>query len=203
MDFRNDPNNNILQSDQPESTGENNSGNSNNLNGNNLNSNNSNSYNQNNQNNNNPNGNQNWQPNGYPYQPYRPYQPYQPEPKNRFAIVAMVLGLCSLLSLCTFFLPLPLGALGIVFVILSKRQGKKMSGTAITGLFTSLVGIGISLVLIIVAITTAFTMLKPENRGALNQQFEQIYGMDFDEYMERIYGEDFDDMMDQLENQLR
>ena len=202
MDFRNDPNNNILQSDQPESTGENNSGSSNPY-GNDQNSNTQNNPYGSVQNDNTQNGNQNWQPNGYPYQPYRPYQPYQPEPKNRFAIVAMVLGLCSLLSLCTFFLPLPLGALGIVFVILSKRQGKKMSGTAITGLFTSLVGIGVSLVLIVVAITTAFTMLKPENRGALNQQFEQIYGMDFDEYMERIYGEDFDDMMDQLEDQLR
>lgn len=145
--------------------------------------------------------NQNWQPSGYPYQPYRPNQPYQTEPKNTFAVVAMVLGLCSLLSLCTFFLPLPLGALSIVFVILSTRQGRKMSGPAITGLVTSLVGIVVGLIFLVSIMGTAFSLLKSENRDELNEQFESIYGMDFDEYMERIYGEDFDDMMNQIEDQ--
>ncbi len=134
---------------------------------------------------------------------YIPNYTYQPEPRNVFAIVAMVLGLCSLLSLCTLILSVPLGALSIIFVVLSKRQQKKMAPTAITGLVTSLVGILASVIILISLLGTTFSLLKPENRGELNRQFEQIYGMDFDEYMEQIYGDDFDDIMKQLENNLR
>ncbi|HKM33409.1 MAG TPA: DUF4190 domain-containing protein [Lachnospiraceae bacterium] len=191
MDYRNDPTNQIPQNDQPENNPGGNSQNGNNQNGNNQNGNNQGGY------------NQNWQPSGYPYQPYRPYQPYQTEPKNTFAVVAMVLGLCSILSLCTFFLPLPLGALSIVFVILSRRQGRKMSSPAVTGLVTSLVGIGVGLVFLVSVMITTLSLFKPENRDELNQQFENIYGMDFNEYMEQIYGDDFADIMNQIEDQLR
>lgn len=139
----------------------------------------------------------------YNSNPYQPYRPYQPEPKNTFAIVAMVLGLCSLLSLCTFFLPIPLGALSIVFVILSRRQSKKMAGPALTGLITSLVGLFISLLFFISVMGTAFSLLKPENRDELNRQFESVYGMDFEDYMENFYGEDFNDIMNRIEEQIR
>ncbi|MGN1148709.1 MAG: hypothetical protein ACI4TB_09820, partial [Lachnospiraceae bacterium] len=128
------------------------------------------------------------------------YQPYQPEPKNNFYTAAMILGIISLVSLCTFFLPLILGALGILFIILGKRQNKKLNPTAITGLVTSLIGIVSGLVITIFSFASAFTLLQPENRDTLNQQFEEIYGMDFDEYMERIYGEDFEDYLEQFDN---
>lgn len=136
-------------------------------------------------------------------QPYMPYRMYPSEPKNTFAIVAMVLGICSILSLCTVFLPLPLAALSIVFVILSKRQSKRMSAPAISGLITSLIAVGVGVVMLVSVMTTAFNMLRPENRELLDEQFEKIYGVDFNDYMERIYGEDFDDMMRQIEDQMR
>ncbi len=120
----------------------------------------------------------NGQPQGY----YIP--PYRPEPKNNFATAAMILGIASLVSLCTVFLPIPLGALGILFVVLGKRHGKKLPSTAITGLITSLIGIACGLLILISTISAALNMLKPENREQLNQMFEQTYGMDFDEYYE-------------------
>lgn len=122
--------------------------------------------------------------------------------RNGFAIAAMILGICSLLFFCTVYLPIPLGALGCLFVVLSKRRGKAMSGTAIAGLVTSILGILCGLFILIGSLFTAFTMLNPENRELLDSMFEQTYGMDFKEYMEMIYGEDFDfdSYMEQFES---
>lgn len=124
------------------------------------------------------------QPGGY----YAPQ--YKPEAGNPFATAAMIIGLCSLLSLCTIFLPFPLGALGILFAILSRRKGKKLQSAAVTGLVTSIIGMVLGIGIFIAVIASSLVMLKPENRDMLNEQFEEIYGMDFDEYMERLYGEE-------------
>ena len=138
----------------------------------------------------NPYGWGNGQPGGY----YAPQ--YRPEPRNPFATAAMIVGLCSLLSLCTIFLPVPLGALGILFVILSRRKGKKLQSTALTGLVTSIIGMVLGIGIFIAVIASSLVMLKPENRDMLNEQFEEMYGIDFDEYMERLYGEDFESLED-------
>lgn len=118
-----------------------------------------------------------------------------------FAIAAMILGICSLLLFCTVYLPIPLGALGCLFVILSKRRGKALSGAAITGLITSILGMLCGACILIVSLFSAFTLLRPENRELLDSMFEQTYGMDFQEYFEMFYGEDFDfdNYMEQLE----
>ena len=111
---------------------------------------------------------------------------------NGFAIAAMILGICSLIFFCTVYLPIPLGALGCLFVILSKRRGKPMSGTAIAGLITSILGMLCGAFILIFSLFSAFTLLRPENRELLDSMFEQTYGMDFQEYFEMIYGDDFD-----------
>lgn len=117
---------------------------------------------------------------------------YPVKKKNNFAMAALIVGICSLFLLITFILPLPLGALGILFVILSKRKGEKLAGTAIAGLITSVMGMLLGLVLTVSVGVATFQMLQPENRDLLNRQFEKIYGIDFDEYMDRLYGDSFD-----------
>lgn len=117
---------------------------------------------------------------------------YPVKKKNNFATAALIVGFCSLFLLITFILPLPLGALGILFVILSKRKGEKLAGTAIAGLITSVMGMLLGLALTVSVGVATFQMLKPENRDLLNRQFESIYGIDFDEYMDRLYGDDLD-----------
>lgn len=77
-----------------------------------------------------------------------------------------------------------------------------MSGAAITGLVTSILGMLCGLFIIIGSLFTAFTMLRPENREMLDSMFEQTYGVDFEGYFKMIYGEDFDfdSYMEQFEN---
>lgn len=138
---------------------------------------------------------QNMEPGSY----YR--QPYQ-QPKNGFATAAMILGICSLALLCTFFLPLLFGSLGLVFVILSKRRGQKLSTAAVAGLATSLGGAILgALFLIYVAVSSAF-LLNPDNRGYLNQLYEQQYGVSFDDYIDAMEEQLGDDSISSYIDQL-
>ncbi len=105
---------------------------------------------------------------------------------NKFATAAMILGICSLIFLCTFFLPLPLGALGILFVILSHRRGRSFSTPAVTGLITSLISVICSAMVLIMTFFSGILMLKPENRESLNHLYEQQYGISFDEYLDSL-----------------
>lgn len=114
--------------------------------------------------------------------------------QNKFATASFALGMCSLVLLCTLFLPIPLGALGILFYCLSRRKGRPADSPAKAGLVTSLIGLIFGTVCMVFTLYSAISMLKPENKDLLNQQFESVYGMDFDEYMNHIYGEDYEDM---------
>lgn len=119
-------------------------------------------------------------------------QPYQQtyKPTGKFAIVSMILGICSLALLCTVFCPIILGGLGIIFAVLSKRRGQKMENAAMTGVITSSIGLGLSLLFCVISVVSAVHMLKPENRNMLNQMYEETLGITYDEYIEELYGED-------------
>lgn len=126
----------------------------------------------------------------------QPFESYY-KPANKFAMVSMILGICSLVLLCTIFLPLVLGALGIIFAVLSKRRGQKMETPAVTGVVTSSLGLGVSLIFCIFSLVSAFIMLQPENREQLNRVYEDSFGVTYEEYIEEIYGEDiFEEMND-------
>lgn len=120
------------------------------------------------------------------------------KPTNKFAMVSMILGICSLVFLCTIFLPLVIGALGIIFAILSKRRGQKMEGPAVTGVVTSSLGMGVSLIFCIVSLVSASIMLQPENRHQLNQMYEDSFGMTYEEYIEELYGEEMLEQMNDM-----
>ena len=118
-----------------------------------------------------------------------PFPTYEPDSKKKFARASMIVGLCALLSLFTFILPVPLGALGLIFYCLSVRQKEKKDAAAKAGFITSSIALTIGLCFTIFTIFYACWLLRPENRGILDQQFNQVYGVTFDEYVESIYGE--------------
>ena len=127
-------------------------------------------------------------------------QPYQSpyKPTGKFAMVSMILGICSLALLCTVFFPIILGGLGLIFAILSKRRGRKMESAAMTGVITSSIGLGLSLIFCVISVISAVHMLKPENRDMLNQMYEDTLGMTYDEYIEGLYGEDMLEQLDEF-----
>lgn len=115
--------------------------------------------------------------------------------RNPFTIASLILGICSLVTICTAVLPLPLGALGILFAILSYRKGKHMDTLAITGIATSCVGLLFSLIFIGVAFSMMPAMLRdPEYRDMLNRYSESMYGQSYDDLFENAYGIDLDEL---------
>lgn len=115
--------------------------------------------------------------------------------RNPFTIASLVLGISSLLTVCTAILPLPLGALGIIFAVLSYRKGKQMDTMTVTGIATSCVGLFFSLVVFGIAFAMMPAMLRdPEYRDMLNRYSESMYGQSYDDLFENAYGIDIDEL---------
>lgn len=153
----------------------------------------------------------NGQNGGYPPEGWQPpqggyyYQPCRSEQKNAFATAAMVLGIISLCSLVTVYWALPIGALAILFVILSKRRGCKMATQALIGLSTSLTSVIISGFILLISVIFFFQVMDPKNRDYADLLFQNHYGYDFNEYMqnyldkiEQTYGKDARNSIGQL-----
>ncbi len=113
--------------------------------------------------------------------------------KNPFILASLILGIASLTLLCTGVLPLPLGALGILFAVLSCRKGRRMDPMAVAGITTSLAGIVCSgAILAYTLVNIPALMRDTAYRSQLNAIYEQLYGESFDEFMEQYYGVDVD-----------
>lgn len=80
------------------------------------------------------------------------------------AIASLVMGILSLLGCCCGYIGIGLGALGIIFALLSKRE-ESMNNQAKIGLILSIMGIvlAVSVVIIFIVIQAADLL-----RGGMN-----------------------------------
>ena len=100
--------------------------------------------------------------------------------RNPFTVASLVLGICSMASICTAILPLPLGALGILFAVLAYRKGRQMDTMAMVGIATSCVGLAVSVFFYGVALSMMPAMMRdPDYRDMLNRYSENMYGILF------------------------
>lgn len=143
-----------------------------------------------NNNQNNPNNNGNWDRwnsnasnSSYYNQPtHKPYG-------QGFLMASCLCGFLSVTMCCTGVLSLPLGALGILFALLAYRKGKKMSSQGVVGITLSALGMLSGIALIIYSFVTLPEMLQDKAfRSQADIITEQMYGMDFAEFMEEFYG---------------
>ncbi|MBQ7359611.1 MAG: hypothetical protein IJW63_05905 [Lachnospiraceae bacterium] len=131
---------------------------------------------------------------------------YRYRQPSKFSSASCILGASSLLTMCTGIFSIPLGALGILFSVLS-RNGKKMDPSAKLGCTLSSIGLVSGLALtIFVYVTTLFTMfnsidynqmINMTEEQAMDYMMESIYGPEYEEYFKSL-GIDYDQMMDQL-----
>lgn len=123
---------------------------------------------------------------------------YYNQPTHRpygqgFIIASMICGALSVTACCTGILSLPLGALGILFALLTYRRGRKMNSTALTGIVLSTMGIITGISMIIYSFCTLPEMMQdPVFRRQVDSMTEQLYGMDFAEFMREYYGYEID-----------
>lgn len=111
--------------------------------------------------------------------------------RNAFATASLIAGILSIVSILTAILPFPLGALGILFAILSYRKGQELPSASKTGLITSIIGLSLGVVIMIAVINTLPTVLRdPMYRAYLNNMCKSTYGVTFDEMVEKDTGID-------------
>lgn len=117
---------------------------------------------------------------------------YYNQPTHRpngqgFTMASVTCGILSITTCCTGFLPLPLGALGILFAMLVYRKGKRMNSSCMMGIITSCIGMAVGLMMTIYSFAMLPAFLKNEEfRSQFDTLTQQMYGMDFDTFLEKI-----------------
>lgn len=106
-----------------------------------------------------------------------------------FTMASVTCGILSITTCCTGILPLPLGALGILFAVLVYRKGKKLNSACVMGITTSCLGIAVGVMLTIYSFAMLPVFLKSESfRSQFDTLTQQMYGMDFEEFLKEYYG---------------
>lgn len=115
-------------------------------------------------------------------------------PGQTMATVSMVLGVLSIFTMLTVYIPFVFGSLAILFAVLSAGYGKKMLATAKIG-----IGAGIGGMAVVAAVvgTLVVTILSSSGDSLTNfgrqmdQQFENQTGQSFED----IFGQSYEDIM--------
>lgn len=125
---------------------------------------------------------------------YRPPQDY-PNSGTTFATVSMILGVGSVFTLLTVYLPIILGSLSIIFAVLSTGTGKKMLATAKVGIGSA---IG-SMAMVLALMSTVFGLIlgtSRENMVRLGQQMDQMIENQMGASPEELIGESYENIME-------
>jgi len=105
------------------------------------------------------------------------YNAYNPDKaRNSFGNAALIMGILSTVLLCTGILSIPFGALGLLFAILSRKNGTGFSSSALTGVVLSATGIVLGSAL------TAFAVYRILYDPTVWEQINELYP-DFYRYM--------------------
>ncbi|MBD5460338.1 MAG: cytochrome d ubiquinol oxidase subunit II [Lachnospiraceae bacterium] len=133
-------------------------------------------------------------------------QPYIRPERNTMATASLILGVASLVMLCTGILPIPLGALGVLLAVLSRRGGRMPQpgglGCALScagmagGLFLTL-AVYITMLIGMIGSIDPSDLQNMDRSDLMNQMMESLYGSEYKELF-RQYGIDYDALMDQM-----
>ena len=114
-------------------------------------------------------------------QPNEDYRGGLPLASRVCGIISISLGLLSVTACCLGYLSIPLGALGILFAVLSRRKDKPLPPMCKTGLFLSVIGLIIGILMMVVSIYSAIT--NPNFWAAMQETYEQ-----YQQLYQELYG---------------
>ncbi len=121
-------------------------------------------------------------------------------PGQTMATVSMILGVVSIFTLFTVYIPLVCGSIAVVLAILSKGSLKKMLTTAKVGIGTAIGSIALLFVMIasfsaMLLSTSGDTLIKfgqqidQQFKEQTGQEIEDILGMSYEDIMREYVGE--------------
>lgn len=121
-------------------------------------------------------------------------------PGQTMATVSMILGVVSIFTLFTVYIPLVCGSIAVVLAILSKGSLKKMLTTAKVGIGTAIGSIALLFVMIasfsaMLLSTSGDTLIKfgqqidQQFKEQTGQEIEDILGMSYEDIMREYVGD--------------
>lgn len=128
----------------------------------------------------------NYQPNYYRQSPHNPGQ--------KMATISMILGVISIFTLFTVYIPIICGSIAIVLAILSKGSFKKMQAAAKVGIGTAIGSIAL-LFLLIASLSAMFLSTSGDALIKFGQQFDQQFKEQTGQEIEDIFGISYEEIM--------
>ena len=108
------------------------------------------------------------------------YNNYNPDKgRQAFDTASMVMGIISMVMLCTGILSIPAGSLGILFYLLGKKPGAERSRNAKSGLIMSAVGMTAGIIAVSIAMYWFCT--DPTAVDQIKSMYE-AYGMEMPDF---------------------
>ena len=134
--------------------------------------------------------------NNIPTQTPVPVQVVPQQDPNGLSLTALILGICSLVFICCGG-GVVLGALGIIFALLSRGAGM-MNSQAKGGLGLSIGALALSIIIVPIMLATyaAAIFSSPDFKEQFDRAFERSYNETYNE----LY-KDYDDAFEQYENE--
>ncbi|MCR4643726.1 MAG: hypothetical protein K5697_17085 [Lachnospiraceae bacterium] len=117
---------------------------------------------------------------GIPPQYY--YQPHRRG--NGMATASLVFAILAVCSICTGIGPVFFGSLSIVFALLSRGGELRFKGNAKLCAWLSALSILAGIVL--TGVSVYRIKYDPAMKAAVDQAFQQMYGVDYDEFTEEM-----------------
>ena len=138
--------------------------------------------------------------NNIPTQTPVPVQVVPKQDPNGLSLTALILGICSLVFICCGG-GIVLGALGIIFALLSRGAGM-MNSQAKVGLGLSIGALALSIIIVpIMLVTYAATLFSsPDFKEQFDRAFERSYNKTYNEIYKDLETE-YDDAFEQYENE--
>ena len=124
-------------------------------------------------------------------------EPQTKSTNKSFAVASLTFGILALASFCTIIFPFIFGSLSILFAVLSHRKGQQLAGMALGGIVSSVSGIAISAMIIIMYIMMLPQLLSDDAfLEQMNATYEAMYGQSFEEMLEDTYGMSIEEVFD-------
>lgn len=103
-----------------------------------------------------------------------------------FGLASAIVGLFSVITCCTGVTCIPLGALGILFALLSRKEDRRFPSSAFVGLIASVLGLCIGGCLILYC---SFRILFDSDfrSNYVDPLYKQLYGIDFEEFLQQYF----------------
>uniref|UniRef100_UPI004056E279 hypothetical protein n=1 Tax=Acetatifactor sp. TaxID=1872090 RepID=UPI004056E279 len=120
------------------------------------------------------------------------YQNTNLQKPNKLSIAAMTLGILSVIPCCMGAFSIHLGALGILFAVLTRRKGQRMNSLSFIGMWLSCMGLFYGIFLLVQAFIQLPQILNdPASMALTNAMYRQMFGMDFEAFLKTYYGIQF------------